>query len=40
MLPERCVSVCFGRRKGNRLFMTASQSIYPLYVETHRALGG
>ena len=40
MLPERCANVCFGGIKRNRLFMAASQSIYPLYVETQGALGG
>ena len=33
-LPETCASVCFGGRRRNRLFMTASQSLYALYVET------
>jgi gluconolactonase len=32
-LPEPCANLCFGGRKKNRLFMTASQSIYSLYVE-------
>ena len=31
-LPERCANVCFGGVKRNRLFMTASQSVYALYV--------
>jgi len=33
-LPETCANVCFGGAKRNRLFMTASQSLYALYVET------
>jgi len=33
-LPEICSNVCFGGTKRNRLFMTASQSLYALYVET------
>ncbi len=33
-LPETCANVCFGGAKRNRLFMTASQSIYAVYVET------
>ena len=32
-LPEPCANLCFGGRKRNRLFMTASQSLYTLYVE-------
>lgn len=31
-LPERCANVCFGGAKRNRLFMTASQSLYSVYV--------
>ncbi len=34
LLPEICSNLCFGGEKRNRLFMTASQSIYALYVET------
>ena len=37
MLPETCANVCFGGRKRNRLFMTASQSLYSVYVETQGA---
>ncbi len=37
LLPEVCSNVCFGGRKRNRLFMTASQSLYALYVETRGA---
>ena len=36
-LPEICSNVCFGGAKRNRLFMTASQSLYALYVETQGA---
>jgi gluconolactonase len=32
-LPEPCANLCFGGRKKNRLFMTASQSVYALYVD-------
>lgn len=31
-LPEICSNVCFGGTKRNRLFMTASQSVYAVYV--------
>ena len=31
-LPERCANVCFGGTRRNRLFMTASQSLYSVYV--------
>ena len=37
LLPEVCSNLCFGGIKRNRLFMTASQSIYALYVETKGA---
>ena len=33
VLPEPCANLCFGGPKRNRLFMTASQSLYSLYVE-------
>ena len=33
-LPERCANVCFGGLDRNRLFMTASTSLYALYVNT------
>ena len=36
-LPEICANVCFGGTKGNRLFMTASQSLYAVYVGTRGA---
>lgn len=37
LLPEICSNVCFGGTKRNRLFMTASQSLYAVYVETQGA---
>ena len=36
-LPEVCSNLCFGGVKRNRLFMTASQSLYALYLETQGA---
>jgi gluconolactonase len=36
-LPEICANLCFGGSKRNRLFMTASQSLYALYVGTKGA---
>ena len=36
-LPEICSNVCFGGPKRNRLFMTASTSVYAVYVETKGA---
>ncbi len=36
-LPERCANLCFGGAARNRLFMTASQSLYALYVNTQGA---
>jgi gluconolactonase len=36
-LPEICSNVCFGGAKRNRLFMTASQSLYSVFVETRGA---
>jgi gluconolactonase len=39
-LPERCANVCFGGRYRNRLFMTASHSLYALYVNTQGVAGG
>jgi gluconolactonase len=36
-LPEACANVCFGGPTRNRLFMTASQSLYALYVNTRGA---
>ncbi len=37
LLPEICSNVCFGGTKRNRLFMTGSQSLYAVYVETKGA---
>lgn len=37
LLPEICSNVCFGGTKRNRLFMTASQSVYAIYVHTRGA---
>ena len=36
-LPEAVANVCFGGPKRNRLFMTASQSLYALYTGTQGA---
>jgi gluconolactonase len=36
-LPELCANVCFGGTRRNRLFMTASQSLYAVYVGTSGA---
>jgi gluconolactonase len=36
-LPEICANLCFGGSEANRLFMTASQSLYAVYVETRGA---
>ena len=33
-LPETCANICFGGAKRNRLFMTASESLYSVYVGT------
>ena len=32
-LPEGCSNLCFGGAKKNRLFMTAGQSLYAVYLE-------
>ena len=37
LLPEICSNLCFGGAKRNRLFMTASQSLYSVYVNTRGA---
>ena len=37
LLPEIPANLCFGGAKRNRLFMTASQSLYAVYVETQGA---
>ncbi|MCA1723976.1 MAG: SMP-30/gluconolactonase/LRE family protein [Thermomicrobia bacterium] len=39
-LPEACANLCFGGPKRNRLCMTASQSVYALYVNTQGATPG
>jgi gluconolactonase len=36
-LPETCANLCFGGAKENRLFMTASRSLYSIYVEAQGA---
>ena len=36
-LPEPCSNLCFGGPRRNRLFMTASQSVYAVYVEAQGA---
>ena len=36
-LPERCANVCFGGPKRNRLFITASTSLYAIYTATRGA---
>ena len=36
-IPETCANLCFGGEKKNRLFMTASQSLYAVYVNTEGA---
>ena len=36
-LPEAASNLCFGGAKKNRLFITASQSLYSLYVEARGA---
>jgi gluconolactonase len=36
-LPERCGNLTFGGRYRNRLFMTASRSLYALYVNAQGA---
>jgi gluconolactonase len=37
LLPEICANICFGGPKRNRLFMTAGQSLYAVYVGTQGA---
>lgn len=37
LLPEICSNLCFGGPKRNRLFMTASQSLYAVYVDAQGA---
>ena len=36
-LPETCSNLCFGGVKKNRLFITASRSLYSVYVEAQGA---
>jgi gluconolactonase len=38
-LPEGCANVCFGGPKKNRLFMTASTSVYAVYLHVKGAQG-
>jgi gluconolactonase len=40
LLSGRRANLCFGGLKRNRLFMTGSQSLYALYVNTPGAEGG
>jgi gluconolactonase len=37
VLPEVCSNVCFGGPRRNRLFMTASRSLYAVHVEVQGA---
>ncbi len=37
-LPERCANLAFGGRHRNRLFMTASKSLYSIYTNTQGAV--
>jgi len=37
LLPEICSNLCFGGPRRNRLFMTAGQSLYGVYVEAEGA---
>ena len=37
-LPEISANLCFGGEKRNRLFITAGQSLYTVYVETQGVL--
>ncbi|MGH3169715.1 MAG: SMP-30/gluconolactonase/LRE family protein [Trebonia sp.] len=39
LLPESCANLCFGGVKRNRLFMTASQSVYAIFVEAQGLRG-
>jgi AbrB family looped-hinge helix DNA binding protein len=36
-LPETCANLCFGGVKKNRLFITASRSLYSVYLEARGA---
>lgn len=37
-LPEGCANLCFGGKKKDRLFMTASTSVYALYINGRGAM--
>jgi gluconolactonase len=37
-LPETCANLCFGGKRKNRLFMTASTSVYAVYVNDEGAV--
>jgi len=37
LIPELISNVCFGRRKRNRLFITAQTSLYAVYVNAQGA---
>jgi len=39
-LPETCANLAFGGPKRNRLFMTAGQSLYSVYVNAQGASPG
>jgi sugar lactone lactonase YvrE len=39
-LPERCANLCFGGFRRSRLFMTASHSIYSVFLRTQGTPGG
>ena len=36
-MPETCANICFGGARRNRLFMTGSQSLYSVFVNTQGA---
>jgi gluconolactonase len=38
LLPEICSNLCFGGVRRNRLYMTGSQSIYAVYLNTQGAM--
>ena len=37
-LPETCANLCFGGKRKNRLFITASTSVYAVYVTAEGAV--
>ena len=39
-LPERAANLCFGGRHRNRLFISAAQSLFSIYVNTQGVAGG